>query len=89
MIIGLNWIMELLMGSQEPPKKRNRSTAAERSTRPSLRDRIVRRAKVLEEKARKLPAGAERDAVLLSIRDMNLSDEIVAWLSSPGLQPPK
>jgi hypothetical protein len=89
MFSGHSWMKELLMGSKEPPKKRRRPTAAELLQQPSLQARVARRAKDLQAQADRTAPGPERNALLLSIRDMRKSDELLGWLSSPELQPPK
>jgi len=51
----------------------------------SLQDRLVMDAKKNKERARMLPPGRERDALLEKARQ----DEVVAgWFTSSGLQPP-
>ena len=51
----------------------------------SLEDRLVMDAKKKKERARLLPPGKERDALLEKVRQ----DEVVAgWFTSSGLQTP-
>jgi hypothetical protein len=77
------------MGQKEPFKPRQRVKPEERLSRPSFNERISRRAKDLEEQAWQMPPGPERDALLRKARKMNVSEHLMEWLSSPGLQPPK
>ena len=39
--------------------------------------------------AEKLPQGKERDALVRKARQLHTASQINAWLSSPGLRPPK
>lgn len=76
------------MSAQELPKSpRRRMTVGERSARPSFQDRIYQRAKELEQKASQMAHGPERDALLRLARRMNVKDNFVTLLTSPGLQP--
>jgi hypothetical protein len=61
-------IKGLLMSEKEPPKQRRRMFVGER---PTLQDRISQRAKDLEARAKQMPAGLERDALLRLARQMN------------------
>jgi hypothetical protein len=42
-----------------------------------------------KDEAEKLPRGKERDALLRKARQLHTASRINAWLSSPGLRPPK
>jgi hypothetical protein len=43
----------------------------------------------LQERARLLPTGKRREMLLRKARQADVDAHIVAWISSPGLQPPK
>ena len=55
----------------------------------SLEDRLVEEAKRLREKAKLLPLGAVREALLRKARQAETGSHISEWLRSPELQPPK
>jgi len=55
----------------------------------SFKDRLAGFAKLAREKASKLPAGPERDALLKNAGNADTATRIEAWLNSTGLQPPK
>jgi hypothetical protein len=76
------------MGQKAPFKPRRRIKEEDLS-RPSLQARISQRAKDLEEQAWHMPPGSERDALLRKARQINVSDHLIDWLTSPGLQPPE
>ena len=65
-------------------KKRNR-------TRPTLtlQERLNKFTQDARAAAKKLPAGAERHALLQKVRDGEAAAEMERLLSSPDLQPPK
>jgi hypothetical protein len=52
----------------------------------SLEERLAEEAKRLREQAELLPPGAVREAVL---QKAVLTEQMKAWLTSAGLQPPK
>jgi hypothetical protein len=52
-------------------------------------DRLENEAKALEEKAREMPPGIEREIVLRKARQVETALRINEWLSSPGLRSPK
>lgn len=68
---------------------RKRLSNAERASRPAFDEQVSEAAKDLEDRAGRLPPGPERDALLRRARRMDVARHIIAWLSSPGLQPPK
>lgn len=68
---------------------RKRLSNAERASRPAFDEQVSEAAKDLEDRAGRLPPGPERDALLRRARRMDVARHINAWLSSPGLQPPK
>lgn len=77
------------MGQKDPIKPRKRFFREERLSRPSFQIRISGAAKELEDQAWQMPPGPERDALLRKARQMNVSEHLIDWLASPGLQPPK
>jgi hypothetical protein len=70
-------------------KTRIRLTEQQRLERPSFDDRVAQRAKELEQEARGLPPGPERDALLKRARRLDIASHINEWLSSPGLKAPE
>jgi hypothetical protein len=52
-------------------------------------DRFAAEAKRLREKAKLLPPGTVRDALLRRAREAESYSRIREWLGSPSLQPPK
>jgi hypothetical protein len=46
-------------------------------------------AEALKAEAKRLPYGAEREALETKARQLEIAANINQWLSSPGLQPPK
>jgi hypothetical protein len=62
------------------------------STRPrderSLKERLAFEAIQLREKAKIMPAGAERDELLRKARRLDVAAQMDNWLSSPELKPP-
>ena len=77
------------MGQSMPIKPRKRLSLVERANPPTFEDRVAQAAKDLEGKARHLPPGPERDAMLTRARQMDVANHMNEWLSSPGLLPPK
>jgi hypothetical protein len=57
------------MSEEELPKSRRRMSTKERTAMPSLQERISRKAEDLEEKAKQMAAGPERDAAAISTAD--------------------
>ena len=55
----------------------------------SLKDRLALFAKDAREKASSLPPGAEKDELLRKAGQAETTAHAVAWINSPGLQPPK
>ena len=53
-----------------------------------LEERLAEEAKRLREKAKSLPLGAAREALLRKARQAETGSHISEWLRSPGLQPP-
>jgi hypothetical protein len=51
--------------------------------------RLADEARRLKEQAKTLPYGLERDALIRRARQAETASQINAWLSSPGLAPPK
>jgi hypothetical protein len=62
--------------------------SARRRDERSLKQRLALEAIQLREKAKRLPAGAERDELLKEARRLDVASELDNWLSSPGLKPP-
>jgi hypothetical protein len=55
----------------------------------SINDRLRVFADELRAKARELRHGSERNELLRRARQADTASHIDAWVSSPGLQPPK
>jgi hypothetical protein len=55
----------------------------------SLEERLSEEAKRLRAKAKLLPPGAARDALIRKARQAETGSHMSEWLTSPGLQPPK
>lgn len=53
----------------------------------TFEERLLAAAKSAREKARKLPAGKERETLLRSARDSEAAVKINRWITSPGLKP--
>jgi hypothetical protein len=54
----------------------------------SFKDHLVQAAEEAKERAKALPPGAERDALLKKARQAETARHIDRWISSPGLRPP-
>jgi hypothetical protein len=54
-----------------------------------LQDRLALHALRLEEEARSLPPGPEREAMIRRARQVETASHVNEWLSSPSLQPPR
>jgi len=54
----------------------------------SLEERLAEEAKRLRAKAKSLPPGALREALLRKARQADTGSHISEWLRSPGLQSP-
>ena len=54
-----------------------------------FKDRLIQEAEEARERAKSLPPGAARDALLKKARQAETARHIDEWLSSPGLRPPK
>ncbi|KJC35285.1 MULTISPECIES: hypothetical protein [unclassified Bradyrhizobium] len=54
----------------------------------SLEERLAQEAARLRERARKLPPGSEREALLRKARQAETGSHMSEWLRSPGLQAP-
>jgi len=59
-----------------------------RSVPHTFGDRIAAEKSRLEAQAANLPLGAQKDALLKKIEQLETASRINKWLSSPGLQPP-
>ena len=55
----------------------------------SFEERLAKEAKHLNEQAKELPPGKDRELLLRKARQANTAAHITEWLNSPGLQPPK
>jgi hypothetical protein len=55
----------------------------------SLEERLSEEAKRLREKARSLPPGADREALLRKARQAETGSHLSEWLQSSGLRPPE
>lgn len=77
------------MGQKDPIKPHKRISQEVRLSRATFHVQMSPDAKELEEQAWCMPPGRERDALLRKARQMNVSEHLMDWLTSPGLQPPK
>jgi hypothetical protein len=59
-----------------------------RSKPHSFKDLAAQETARLRERAKALPPGLEKDALLKKIRQIDTASHIGEWLSSPGLRPP-
>ena len=59
-----------------------------RSVPHTFEDRIAAEKLRLEAQDANLPLGAQKDALLKKIEQLETASHINKWLSSPGLQPP-
>ena len=55
----------------------------------ALGERLIEEARLAREKAKQLPPGPESEDLLRKARAADITAHIDAWLSSPGLQPPR
>ena len=55
----------------------------------SLEERLTEQAKSLGDRAKKMPPGVERDALVRRARQAETASRINEWLSSPGLRSPE
>jgi hypothetical protein len=55
----------------------------------ALEERLAEEAKRIRESAQDLPAGAEREALLLKARQMETASHLTDWMTSPGLESPR
>jgi len=55
----------------------------------TFEERLAQAATQLEEQARSMPPGQERDAIMKKARQAETAAHINDWLSSPGLRPAK
>ena len=51
--------------------------------------RLREQAEAFKRQAEKLPYGREREELLLKARQLETASNINAWVSSPGLSPPR
>jgi hypothetical protein len=54
----------------------------------TLEERVAKRAKELRERAKHLPPGVEKEALLKRARQIETGLHVSEWLQSPGLQLP-
>jgi hypothetical protein len=59
-----------------------------RSVPHTFKEQIAAEKSRLKAQAANLPPGAQKDALLKKIRQLEIASHINEWLSSPGLQPP-
>lgn len=52
-------------------------------------ERLAKSAAELEEQARRMPIGQERDVVMKKARQTKVAAHINEWLTSPGLRSPR
>ena len=55
----------------------------------SLEARLTEEAKRLRNRAKLLPPGAEREALIKKARQAEIGSHMTEWLTSPGLRPPE
>jgi len=55
----------------------------------SLEERLTEQAKSLRDRAKKMPPGVERDALVRRARQAETASRINVWLSSSGLRSPE
>ena len=55
----------------------------------TLRDRLAAWAEQAQERARALPPGPEREALVRKARQAEVATHLDDWVRSPGLQPPR
>jgi hypothetical protein len=55
----------------------------------SFKDSLLHEAEQARDRAKVLPPGSQREALLKKARQADTAAHIDEWLSSPGLQPPK
>jgi hypothetical protein len=55
----------------------------------SLEERLAEEAERLRKEARTLPPGQKQEILLHKVRQDEVAVHLTAWLTSPGLQPPK
>ncbi len=63
--------------------------ARKRSTPHSFKETLTERAKKLKAEAAELPPGAERDAKMRLVRELDTTAHMDEWLTSPGLRAPR
>ena len=54
----------------------------------TLEERLAHQADELHERAKVMPPGLEKDALLKRARQADTAAHVSEWLRSPGLQPP-
>jgi uncharacterized membrane protein YccC len=57
--------------------------------KPTFEQRLAQEALRLKEQAKSLPHGKERQLLSRKVRQLQTVTRINAWISSPGLQPPR
>jgi hypothetical protein len=55
----------------------------------SLQDRLAAFTKEARKKAKRMPAGLEREAMLNKVRQADVAAHLDEWTNSPGSRPPK
>jgi hypothetical protein len=55
----------------------------------AFEDRLAEQAQTDKQRARMMPPGPERDALMRKARQYVTAAHLNEWISSPGLQPPK
>ncbi len=64
-------------------KRRNRFKQTE-----TLEERLAHQARELRDRAKAMPSGVEKEALLKRARQAETGAHLSEWLQSPGLQPP-
>lgn len=55
----------------------------------SFQERLAEQARRLQEQAKALPPGKERDGLMRRARQVEVASHLNEWLNSPGLASPK
>ena len=55
----------------------------------SFEERLVEQAQGLRDRAKTMPPGVEREALIRRARQTDVAAHMNEWLTSPGLAPPK
>nr|WP_249815716.1 MULTISPECIES: hypothetical protein [unclassified Bradyrhizobium] len=78
----------MFLGSSSQPKERAVQQRRRVKQALTLEERLANEADRLREQADHLPAGKQREELLLRARQAETASHITEWLTSPGLKPP-